>query len=91
MQLEEIACRLDGYSGSDITSICRDAAMGPMREHLHSTKFEDQEARKRALEGEPDLTIRMCHFDVAMAKIMPSVSQETVKRYQQWMDEFGSK
>jgi SpoVK/Ycf46/Vps4 family AAA+-type ATPase len=66
--------------------------MAPMRERLCITDvLADYEARKKALEGYPDLTIRMGHFETAMEKIMPSVSQNTVKQYLQWMEEFGSK
>uniref|UniRef100_A0A183BZT4 AAA domain-containing protein n=1 Tax=Globodera pallida TaxID=36090 RepID=A0A183BZT4_GLOPA len=82
VNLEDIAHRLDGYSGSDITTICRDAAMGPMRERLHGVAaYADHEARRRAMEGAPDLSIRACHFNTAMTKCMPSVSREMVKRY----------
>lgn len=109
VDLEKIADRLDGYSGSDITGICRfyltnilfiltknyshrDAAMAPMRERLRASNvLVDNNAWKKALGDKPDLTIRMEHFDTALANIMPSVSQSTVKQYLNWMEEFGSK
>lgn len=91
VQLERIAELLEGYSGSDITNICRDAAMGPMRECLQKVTSYNLEARRRALDNKPDLTIRMQHFEMSIEKTMPSVSQATVKRYQEWMEEFGSK
>lgn len=91
VSLERISQMLDGYSGSDITNICRDAAMGPMRECLQNVTSDDLEARRRALDNRPDLTIRMQHFEMSIQKTMPSVSQSAVKRYQEWMEEFGSK
>ncbi|KAI1723648.1 ATPase family associated with various cellular activities (AAA) domain-containing protein [Ditylenchus destructor] len=91
VNFEVINKKLEGYSGSDITNICRDAAMGPMRECLQNASSDDLEARRRALDGKPDLTIRMHHFLVSMQKTMPSVSQDTVSRYVSWMEEFGSK
>ena len=67
-----------------------------MRDCLHSTNnlHADYEARKEArkkLLEQPDLTIRMCHFETAIKKINPSVSQNTVQQYVKWMEEFGSK
>jgi len=89
VDLNAISNELEGYSGSDITNICRDAAMGPMREVLQER--HDLESRRRLLENKPDLTIRMQHFLTAKEKIMPSVSADTVHRYMAWMEEFGSK
>lgn len=91
VNLDEIADRLGGYSGSDITGICRDAAMAPMREQLRAANvFGGMEARRAALQ-QSDLIIRKCHFDIAMQNIMPTVSQSEVRKYVQWMEEFGSK
>lgn len=39
---------------------------------------------------DPDLTIQMAHFGVAIQKIMPSVSQDKLKLYVKWMKEYGS-
>jgi SpoVK/Ycf46/Vps4 family AAA+-type ATPase len=66
--------------------------MAPMRERLRASNvLVDNNAWKKALGDKPDLTIRMEHFDTALANIMPSVSQSTVKQYLNWMEEFGSK
>ncbi|KAL7072040.1 hypothetical protein ACQ4LE_008995 [Meloidogyne hapla] len=96
VKLSEVAERLDGYSGADITNICRDAALAPMRDclrstnNLHADYEERKEARKKILQ-KPDLTIRMCHFETAIQKMKPSVTQSTVQKYINWMEEFGSK
>ena len=65
--------------------------MAPMRERLRSTDvLGDVEARKRALEGLPDLTIRMEHLEAAIEKTKPSVSEAEVEKYLQWRQEFGA-
>lgn len=61
-----------------------------MRECLRNSKI-DLESRRRTLESRPDLTIRMCHFEFSIEQIKPSVGEETVSRYIEWMNKFGSK
>ena len=71
-----------GFSGSDVTALTKDAAMGPLRslgEALLTTKREE---------------IRPIEFDdfvTSLRKIRPSVSKQSLKAFEKWNDEFGSK
>ena len=53
VELEVVAKMTEGYSGDDMTNICRDAAMNGMRT-LIAGKTADQIRR------EPALPLRMC-------------------------------
>ena len=44
VNLDDIAQLMDGYSGADITNVCRDAAMMPMRKRLEG--LNPQEIKK---------------------------------------------
>lgn len=71
----------DGFSGSDITSLAKDAAMGPLRElgdKLLLTPTEN--IRSMALKD----------FQSSLNYIKPSVSQEGLARYEDWAAKFGS-
>ncbi|AGO11668.1 AaceriADL109Wp [[Ashbya] aceris (nom. inval.)] len=71
----------EGYSGSDITSLAKDAAMGPLRElgdNLLMTPREN--IRPIALED----------FVNSLNYIKPSVSPEGLLQYENWADKFGS-
>ncbi|KAF7623569.1 Katanin p60 ATPase-containing subunit A1, partial [Meloidogyne graminicola] len=64
VNLNLVAERLEGYSGADITNICRDAAYAPMRDcisstnAMHSNYDERKEALRRKLLQEQNLTIK---------------------------------
>ncbi|XP_055608466.1 katanin p60 ATPase-containing subunit A-like 1 [Uranotaenia lowii] len=87
VELQHIASRLDGYSGADITNVCRDASMMSMRRKIAGLKPE--QIRQLAKE-ELDLPVSNQDFTEAIAKCNKSVSKDDLIKYQQWMKEFGS-
>jgi SpoVK/Ycf46/Vps4 family AAA+-type ATPase len=70
-----------GYSGSDLTAVCSEAAMGPIRElgpqALLHVKAEDV---RPILERD---------FSSAIENIRPSVSPDSLKKYAEWAEQFG--
>uniref|UniRef100_U5EYR1 Katanin p60 ATPase-containing subunit A1 n=1 Tax=Corethrella appendiculata TaxID=1370023 RepID=U5EYR1_9DIPT len=87
VNLVSIARRLDGYSGADITNVCRDASMMSMRRKIAGLKPE--QIRQLAKE-ELDLPVSTEDFNEAISKCNKSVSKHDLEKYQQWMKEFGS-
>lgn len=87
VDLKQISTRLDGYSGADITNVCRDASMMSMRRKIAGLKPE--QIRQLAKE-ELDLPVSNQDFTEAIAKCNKSVSKDDLIKYQQWMKEFGS-
>ncbi|KAL6449719.1 SAP1 Protein SAP1 [Candida maltosa Xu316] len=71
----------EGFSGSDITTLTKDAAMGPLRslgDALLSTPTE--EIRPINLED----------FESSLKTIRPSVSKDGLAKYLEWSDKYGS-
>ncbi|KAI3651083.1 hypothetical protein MP228_004564 [Amoeboaphelidium protococcarum] len=88
VDLQQLAQKLDGYSGADITNVCRDAAMMPMRRAIEGLSTDQIKQLDKA-------TIKECavlksDFESSISKIQPSVSSKDVTRYEQWAAEFGS-
>ncbi|KAJ4387998.1 hypothetical protein N0V93_008601 [Gnomoniopsis smithogilvyi] len=72
----------DGFSGSDITALAKDAAMGPLRslgEALLHMTMEDIRP------------IELTDFVASLATIRPSVSKSGIKQHEDWADEFGER
>jgi len=87
LDLGSIACKLDGYSGADITNVCRDASMMSMRRKIAGKK--PSEIRSLCKE-ELDMPITRQDFVEAVHKCNKSVSKEDLEKYEKWMEEFGS-
>uniref|UniRef100_A0A182JJK8 Katanin p60 ATPase-containing subunit A1 n=1 Tax=Anopheles atroparvus TaxID=41427 RepID=A0A182JJK8_ANOAO len=87
VDMRNIADRLEGYSGADITNVCRDASMMSMRRKIAGLRPE--QIRQLAKE-ELDLPVSKQDFKEAIAKCNKSVSKDDLAKYQQWMKEFGS-
>ncbi|CAM4952360.1 unnamed protein product [Rotaria socialis] len=76
-----IANETDGYSGSDLTALAKDAAMGPVRELRVEELKELSVSRIRAISKQD--------FGLALRKIRASVSPSTLDKYIQWNSTFG--
>ncbi|KAK5639527.1 hypothetical protein RI129_012019 [Pyrocoelia pectoralis] len=87
VNLVDIAVQLDGYSGADITNVCRDASMMSMRRKIFGLKPNQI---KQLPKEELDLPVTVRDFEEALLKNNKSVSKEDLDKYDKWMNEFGS-
>ncbi|GMM51978.1 putative AAA family ATPase [Starmerella bacillaris] len=79
--IELLVTKTEGYSGSDITALAKDAAMGPLRA-----------LGDALLTTSPDQVrpIDVNDFIASMRTIKPSVSQNNLKTFEEWAKEYGS-
>ncbi|KRK03968.1 katanin p60 ATPase-containing subunit A1 isoform X4 [Drosophila yakuba] len=82
-----IGDELQGYSGSDISNVCRDASMMAMR-RLISGRTPDQIKQIRREEVDQPITLQ--DFQDARLRTKKSVSADDVARFEKWMEEYGS-
>uniref|UniRef100_UPI0037E8A2E6 spastin-like isoform X2 n=1 Tax=Semicossyphus pulcher TaxID=241346 RepID=UPI0037E8A2E6 len=80
-ELSSLAKATAGYSGSDLTSLAKDAALGPIRE-----LGPDQVRRMSASEMR---NIKKKDFEDSLKRIKPSVSPSTLTMYTKWNKDFG--
>ncbi|KAI1207389.1 AAA-domain-containing protein [Annulohypoxylon truncatum] len=80
--ITELVDLTDGFSGSDITALAKDAAMGPLRALgealLHMTMDQIR-------------PIELVDFKASLKTIRPSVSKEGLKEYEDWARRFGER
>uniref|UniRef100_A0A0A9Y580 Katanin p60 ATPase-containing subunit A1 n=1 Tax=Lygus hesperus TaxID=30085 RepID=A0A0A9Y580_LYGHE len=87
LDMGDIAVKLKGYSGADITNVCRDASMMAMRRKIQGLRPEQI---KQLAKEDLDLPVSKKDFIDAIAKCNKSVSKEDLDKYDKWMAEFGS-
>lgn len=78
-------CKLtEGYSGSDMQNLVKDASMGPLRDALRQgieiTKLNKEDMRPVTLQD----------FKDALQEVRPSVSSNELGIYENWNKQFGS-
>ncbi|KAG7985905.1 hypothetical protein I3843_03G051100 [Carya illinoinensis] len=81
----DMICNLtEGYSGSDMKNLVKDASMGPLREALRQgieiTKLKKDDMRPVTLQD----------FENALQEVRPSVSLNELSTYDEWNKQFGS-
>lgn len=71
-----------GYSGSDITALAKDAAMGPLRNLGEALLYTPMDQIR---------PIRMADFESSLVSIRPSVSKKGLEEFEEWAREYGER
>jgi len=77
VDLEKLAKSTEGYTGADIAAVCREAAMSALREALKEPGKPLKEAK-----------VQMKHFEEALKKVEPSISESDIKFYEEMRRRF---
>jgi transitional endoplasmic reticulum ATPase len=80
VELDGLAERTDGYTGSDIAAVANEAVMFAIREYVAERDDIDPEELKQ-------LTVEQRHFEQALDEVKP-ISRKELKRYQDIAAEF---
>lgn len=88
VDIDEVARKTEGYSGDDLTNVCRDASLNGMRRKIAGkTRDEIKNMPKDEISKDP---VAMCDFLEAITKVQPSVSAADIEKHEKWFSEFGS-
>ncbi|KAA8903401.1 hypothetical protein TRICI_005691 [Trichomonascus ciferrii] len=71
----------EGFSGSDITALAKDAAMGPLRSLGEALLTTPRDSIR---------PIQFQDFEASLKTIRPSVSKEGLKEFEEWAALYGS-
>jgi katanin p60 ATPase-containing subunit A1 len=87
MDLKTIATKMNGYSGADITNVCRDSAMMSMRRAIKGkTPTEIRSMSKEDM----DLPTTLADIEEGLSRVKQSVGAADIEKFKAWMDEFGA-
>ena len=87
VDFDEIAKMLDNYSGADIMSFCRDAALMSMRKVI-----QDKSPAEIKMLSKNDLEkpVTMDDFSEALGRTCCTVKPEDAAKHEQWIKQYGS-
>jgi len=97
VSLEEIAEKTEGYTGADLAALVREAAMRAIRESMkiciervnEICKPNDVECKDKSMKECMKMNgvkVSLRHFEDAMRKVKPSVTQDMIQFYQNWVE-----
>ncbi|KAG8529311.1 uncharacterized protein KY384_005947 [Bacidia gigantensis] len=72
----------DSFSGSDITALAKDAAMGPLRSLGEALLYMSTDEIR---------PINFSDFEASLMNIRPSVNKQGLQQYEDWAREFGER
>ncbi|XP_039995077.1 fidgetin-like protein 1 isoform X2 [Xiphias gladius] len=80
-ELESVVTATEGFSGADMTQLCREAALGPIR----SIQLNDI----ATITADQVRPILYSDFQDALKTVRPSVSSKDLELYEEWNKTFG--
>ncbi|XP_006161861.1 fidgetin-like protein 1 isoform X2 [Tupaia chinensis] len=81
-EIERVVQHSDGFSGADMTQLCREASLGPIRS-LQTTDIA-------TITPDQVRPIAYTDFENAFRTVRPSVSPKDLELYENWNKTFGS-
>ncbi|MBD3353369.1 MAG: AAA family ATPase, partial [Candidatus Lokiarchaeota archaeon] len=79
---DKLAELTEGYSGSDIAILCREAIMRPIRDLDQSGSLQ----RGDNIEVRP---VSLEDYTISLNKIKPTVGKEELDKFEEWLKEYG--
>jgi len=87
IDLKDLASELHGYTGADIKSLCREAAMKSIRRYLPEIDLETEKIPSEVLQS---MQIKLIDFYDAMHEVVPTAMREFyVERPKVWWGDVG--
>lgn len=82
MEMDTLVDLTEGFSGSDITALAKDAAMGPLRK-LGSKLL--------SVPVEEIAEIGLADFKESLKAVRPSVGTEGLRKFELWAEKYGER
>jgi len=87
VDLKDLSSELHGYTGADIKSLCREAAMKSIRRYLPEIDLETEKISSKVLQS---MQIKLIDFYDAMHEVVPTAMREFyVERPKVWWKDVG--
>ncbi|XP_068183945.1 fidgetin-like protein 1 [Antennarius striatus] len=80
-ELDSVVTATEGFSGADMTQLCKEAALGPIRS-IHMGDISN-------ISADQVRPILYCDFQEALKTVRPSVSSKDLELYEEWNKTFG--
>eukprot|EP00388_Colpodella_angusta_P043786 GDKK01060643.1.p1 GENE.GDKK01060643.1~~GDKK01060643.1.p1 ORF type:complete len:588 (-),score=118.22 GDKK01060643.1:135-1727(-) len=97
--LDALSDKTTGYSGSDVASVCREAAMMGLRKKILEARrsaeqegggFLDEDKYRKIQQDAKEHKLDMSDFAEALKNVQTSVTGEDLLRFEKWTKDFGS-
>ncbi len=72
------------YSGADLDNLCRESGMQAIRDFFRANPEEANNPDHR-------IQVEKYHFDIALKKIQPSLTEDTIKEYDKMAEEVSKR